>query len=102
MRTNFSSAIFATSTTGRTGLTYVHPLLRRNNWASRSLLLAGNFNMTNVDEMFIQLISEGQHPRDTADTFVILESLGHYLDREVQYQYDHIEKKVLQGNKSAI
>lgn len=87
------------STTGRTGLTYVHPLLRRNNWASRSLLLAGNFNMTNVDEMFIQLISEGQHPRDTADTFVILESLGHYLDREVQYQYDHIEKEGLTGQQ---
>lgn len=87
------------STTGRTGLTYVHPLLRRNNWASRSLLLAGNFNMTNVDEMFIQLISEGQHPRDTADTFVILESLGHYLDREVQYQYDHIEKGGLTGQQ---
>lgn len=87
------------STTGRTGLTYVHPLLRRNNWASRSLLLAGNFNMTNVDEMFIQLISEGQHPRDTADTFVILESLGHYLDREVQYQYDHIEEEGLTGQQ---
>ena len=87
------------STTGRTGLTYVHPLLRRNNWASRSLLLAGNFNMTNVDEMFNQLTSEGQHPRDTADTFVILESLGHYLDREVQYQYDHIEKEGLTGQQ---
>ena len=80
------------STTGKSGLTYVHPLLRRNNWASRSLALAGNFNMTNVDEMFEQLISEGQHPRDYADTFVMLESLGHYLDREVQYQYDKIKK----------
>ncbi len=87
------------STTGRTGLTYVHPLLRRNNWASRSLLLAGNFNMTNVDEMFNQLLSEGQHPRDTSDTFVMLESLGHYLDREVQYQYDHIEEEGLTGQQ---
>ncbi len=85
------------STTGKSGLTYVHPLLRRNNWASRSLTLAGNFNMTNVDEMFEQLLSEGQHPRDYADTFVILESLGHYLDREVQYQYDRIEKDNLTG-----
>lgn len=50
------------STTGKSGLTYVHPLLRRNNWASRSLALAGNFNMTNVDEMFQQLLEEGQHP----------------------------------------
>jgi amidophosphoribosyltransferase len=81
------------STTGKSGLTYVHPLLRRNNWASRNLALAGNFNMTNVDEMFQQLIEEGQHPRDFADTFVMLESLGHYLDREVQYQYDHLENK---------
>lgn len=87
------------STTGKSGLTYVHPLLRRNNWASRSLALAGNFNMTNVDEMFEQLLSEGQHPRDYADTFVMLESLGHYLDREVQYQYDKIEKSNLNGQQ---
>lgn len=87
------------STTGKSGLTYVHPLLRRNNWASRSLALAGNFNMTNVDEMFQQLIAEGQHPRDYADTFVMLESLGHYLDREVQYQYDHLEKNQMNGQQ---
>ncbi|MCE5206669.1 MAG: amidophosphoribosyltransferase [Porphyromonadaceae bacterium] len=87
------------STTGKSGLTYVHPLLRRNNWASRSLALAGNFNMTNVDEMFQQLIEEGQHPRDYADTFVMLESIGHYLDREVQYQYDHLEKSNLSGQQ---
>ena len=87
------------STTGKSGLTYVHPLLRRNNWASRSLALAGNFNMTNVDEMFQQLIEEGQHPRDYADTFVMLESLGHYLDREVQYQYDHLEREKMNGQQ---
>lgn len=87
------------STTGKSGLTYVHPLLRRNNWASRSLALAGNFNMTNVDEMFQQLLREGQHPRDYADTFVMLESLGHYLDREVQYQYDRVEKNGLSGQE---
>lgn len=87
------------STTGKSGLTYVHPLLRRNNWASRSLALAGNFNMTNVDEMFQQLIEEGQHPRDYADTFVMLESIGHYLDREVQYQYDHLEKNNMNGQQ---
>ncbi len=87
------------STTGKNGLTYVHPLLRRNNWASRSLALAGNFNMTNVDEMFQQLIEEGQHPRDYADTFVMLESLGHYLDREVQYQYDHLQRTGLNGHQ---
>ncbi|QRX63052.1 amidophosphoribosyltransferase [Dysgonomonadaceae bacterium zrk40] len=87
------------STTGKSGISYVHPLLRRNNWASRSLALAGNFNMTNVDEMFRQLIEEGQHPRDYADTFVMLESLGHYLDREVQYQYDHLQREGLNGSQ---
>ncbi|MBK5196336.1 MAG: amidophosphoribosyltransferase [Proteiniphilum sp.] len=87
------------STTGKSGLTYVHPLLRRNNWASRSLALAGNFNMTNVDEMFGQLIEEGQHPREFADTFVMLESIGHYLDREVQYQYDHLQNSNLSGQQ---
>ena len=87
------------STTGKSGAAYLHPLLRRNNWASRSLALAGNFNMTNVDEMFNQLLTEGQPPRDYADTFIILESLGHYLDREVQYQYDHIDKKGLNGQQ---
>lgn len=80
------------STTGKSGLSYVHPFLRRNNWASRSLALAGNFNMTNVDELFADLVDQGQHPRNYADTFVLLESLGHYLDREVQYQFDRYGK----------
>ncbi len=87
------------STTGKSSLSYVHPLLRRNNWASRNLALAGNFNMTNVDEMFNQLLQEGQHPRDYADTFVMLESLGHYLDREVQYQYDLLDKEQMNGQE---
>ena len=80
------------STTGKDGLSYVHPLLRRNNWLSRNIALAGNFNMTNVDELFEDLIKEGQHPRFYADTFVLLESLGHALDREVQYQFDKYGK----------
>ena len=87
------------STTGRTSISYVHPFLRRNNWASRNLALAGNFNMTNVDEMFQHLVSEGQHPRDFADTFVMLELLGHYLDREVQYQYDKYKDDYTDGHK---
>lgn len=87
------------STTGRTSLSYVHPFLRRNNWASRNLALAGNFNMTNVEEMFQHLLSEGQHPRDFADTFVILELLGHYLDREVQYQYDKYKEQYPNGHE---
>lgn len=80
------------STTGKEGLSYVHPFLRRNNWRSRSITLAGNFNMTNVDELFHDLVAEGQHPRYYADTFVLLETLGHALDREVQYQFDKYGK----------
>lgn len=81
------------STTGKSGLSYVHPFLRRNNWTSRNLAIAGNFNMTNVDEIFDDLVKEGQHPRDYADTFVLLESLGHHLDREVQFQFDKYGKE---------
>lgn len=70
------------STTGRSGLSYVHPFMRRNNWSARNMLLCGNFNMTNVDEIFEQITSTGQHPRLYADTFLLLEQLGHALDRE--------------------
>ena len=77
------------STTGRSGLNYTHPFLRRNNWASRNLLLCGNFNMTNVDEIFGQITATGQHPRLYADTFLLLEQLGHALDMENERLYDH-------------
>ena len=70
------------STTGRSGIDYVHPFMRRNNWCSRNMLLCGNFNMTNVDEIFNSIVSTGQHPRLYADTFILLEQLGHALDRE--------------------
>lgn len=70
------------STTGRSGLSYVHPFLRRNNWRSRNLLLCGNFNMTNVDEIFQYVVSKGQHPRIYSDTVMLLEQLGYELDRE--------------------
>ncbi len=79
------------STTGRSGLSNVHPFLRRNNWKARTMLLAGNFNLTNVDELFTQLVEEGQHPRDKADTFLMLESLGSRLDKEVQKHYDRLK-----------
>jgi len=81
------------STSGKTGLSYVHPFLRRHNWKARTLLLAGNFNLTNVDEIFEHLTSQGQHPRDKADTFLMLESLGNKLDREVQQEYDLIKQR---------
>lgn len=72
------------STTGRSGISYVHPFLRRNNWRSRNLCLAGNFNMTNVDEIMADIVARGQHPRHNADTFIILEQVGYLLDNEVE------------------
>jgi len=81
------------STTGRSGLSYVHPFLRRHNWKNRTMILAGNFNLTNVDELFDNLTLKGQHPRDKGDTFLMLESLGFELDREVQKEYDKIRQR---------
>lgn len=75
------------STTGRSGLSFVHPFLRRNNWAARNLMLCGNFNLTNVDEIFADIASKGQHPRLYADTFILLEQLGHALDMENERLY---------------
>ena len=81
------------STTGKSGLSYVHPFLRRHNWKNRTMVLAGNFNLTNVDELFENLTLKGQHPRDKGDTFLMLESLGFKLDREVQREYDKIKQR---------
>jgi amidophosphoribosyltransferase len=85
------------STTGKEGLQHVHPFLRRNNWKSRNLCLCGNFNLTNVSEMMGRLLEKGQHPRDLGDTFLMLETLGHYLDREVQKEYDILDEKGVQN-----
>ncbi len=81
------------STTGKSGLSYVHPFLRRNNWTSRNLLLCGNFNLTNVSEVFDSIVSTGQHPRFYADTAVLLEQLGHELDEENQRLYRSLRDK---------
>lgn len=70
------------STTGRAGLEYTHPFLRRNNWRSRALLLCGNFNMTNADEIFQAVVATGQHPRKNCDTALLLEQIGNSLDKE--------------------
>ncbi len=86
-------------TTGKTGLTHAHPFLRRNNWRTRNLMLAGNFNLTNTDELFDHLLASGQHPRHYGDTFFLLESIGHHLDREVQYQYDKFKSEGLRGEE---
>lgn len=81
------------STSNRIGLSYVHPFLRRHNWKARTLVLAGNFNLTNEDEVFERLINQGQHPREKADTFLMLESLGNKLDNEVQAEYDQVKQR---------
>ncbi len=75
------------STTGKSGISYVHPFLRRNNWPSRNLMLCGNFNMTNVEEIFESIVARGQHPRIYADTVMLLEQLGYALDTENQRLY---------------
>ena len=85
------------STTGKSGISYVHPFLRRNNWRARTLLLCGNFNMTNVDEIFNDIISQGQHPRIYSDTIIILEQLGQSLDKQNQLLYDQYKKEGLDG-----
>lgn len=81
------------TTIHKTGVTHIHPFLRRHNWKNRTLVLAGNFNLTNVDEIFDYLTLKGQHPRDTSDTFLMLEQLGFKLDMEVQKEYDLIMKR---------
>ncbi len=70
------------STTGRSGMEYAHPFLRRNNWRSRALMLCGNFNMTNVDDIFAKIVETGQHPRIYSDTVLLLEQVGNALDKE--------------------
>lgn len=85
------------STTGKSGLAYVHPFLRRNNWRARNLAVCGNFNLTNVDEVFAKITGEGQHPRRYADTYIILEQLGHRLDREVEHLYERFTNEGKRG-----
>lgn len=82
------------STTGKSGISYVHPFLRRNNWPSRNLMLCGNFNMTNVDEIFKSIVARGQHPRIYSDTIVLLEQLGYALDRENHRIYRELRDTV--------
>ncbi len=85
------------STTGKSGISYVHPFLRRNNWRAKNLALCGNFNMTNVDEIFARITAIGQHPRKYADTYIMLEQVGHRLDREVERVFNIAEANGLTG-----
>lgn len=85
------------STTGKSGISYVHPFLRRNNWRAKNLALCGNFNLTNVDEIFADITEAGQHPRKYADTYIMLEQVGHRLDREVERLYNQCKEEGLKG-----
>lgn len=85
------------STTGRQGLEYVHPFLRRNNWRVNNLALCGNFNLSNTEEVFNHIVAGGQHPRRYADTYILLEQLGHKLDREVERVYAECSGEGLEG-----
>ena len=85
------------STTGKSGLTFVHPFLRRNNWRAKNLCLCGNFNMTNIDEVFQLLIQQGQSPRIYGDSYITLELMGHRLDREVERLFAEARSQGLEG-----
>ncbi|MBR5084618.1 MAG: amidophosphoribosyltransferase [Prevotella sp.] len=85
------------STTGKSGLQYVHPFLRRNNWRAKNLCLCGNFNMTNIDEVFCFLTQQGQSPRIYGDSYITLELMGHRLDREIERLFQEASSKGLQG-----
>ena len=80
-------------TYGGNTITNCHPFLRQNNWKSRNLVLAGNFNMTNVDELLNQLIDLGQHPKEKSDTVTILEKIGHFTDEENTRLYNNYKKQ---------
>lgn len=83
------------STTGKRGLSYVHPFLRRNNWRAKNLCLCGNFNMTNIEDIFDKLVKQGQYPRIYSDSYITLEFMGHRLDREVERNFIEGQKKGL-------
>lgn len=85
------------STTGKSGLTYVHPFLRRNNWRAKNLCMCGNFNMTNIDEVFSRLVDQGMSPRVYSDTFTLLELMGHRLDREAERNFCLAKEQGLEG-----
>ena len=79
-------------TFGKNSIESCHPFIRNNNWMTRNLVLAGNFNLTNVDELFDNLLALGQHPVETTDTITVLEKIGHFLDEEVEEQFRHFKR----------
>ncbi len=80
-------------TFGKNSIENVHPFLRQNNWMHRNLIVAGNFNMTNVNELFDNLVQLGQHPKEKADTITVMEKIGHFLDDAVAKIYKEIKKE---------
>jgi len=80
-------------TFGRNSIESCHPFLRQNNWITRNLVVAGNFNLTNVDELFDVLLNIGQHPKEKSDTVTVLEKIGHFLDVENEEMYDEMNAK---------
>lgn len=85
-------------THGKNSIESCHPFLRQNNWMTRNLVIAGNFNMTNVDELLQQLYDLGQHPKEKADTVTVLEKMGHFIDTEVQGLFDQYKREGLDDN----
>ncbi len=80
-------------TFGKNSIESVHPFLRQNNWMHRNLIVAGNFNMTNVNQLFNNLVELGQHPKEKADTVTVMEKIGHFLDSEVEKHYKKLKKQ---------
>jgi len=80
-------------THGKNSIENVHPFLRQNNWRSRNLVMAGNFNMTNVEELFDILVDLGQHPKEKVDTVTVMEKIGHFLDEEVQGLFEKYKER---------
>ena len=80
-------------TFGKNSIEAVHPFLRQNNWMHRNLIVAGNFNMTNVHQLFNNLVELGQHPKEKADTVTVMEKIGHFLDDEVRKLYKKLKKE---------
>jgi amidophosphoribosyltransferase len=86
-------------THGKNSIESCHPFLRQNNWMTRNLVIAGNFNMTNVDELLQQLYALGQHPKEQADTITVLEKIGHFIDTENQGLFDQYKREGLDDNR---
>lgn len=87
-------------TFGKNQIEACHPFLRQNNWITRNLVVAGNFNLTNVNELFSLLVELGQHPKEKSDTVTVLEKIGHFLDEEVEELYRHY--KAIEGDQTKI